>query len=104
MSLFSVVGSKLKQVFKMQPLDWCELMKGDKQGSGMAKLVFDTFKDAFPEFIQPCPYSGHYQKFNAVVNKKYFSFLPPTTLRVFFGLLINDRLMTRPSIDLELFD
>jgi hypothetical protein len=103
MSLFRLVDSKFNQIFKMPQFDWCELMNG-KKGFGLGKSLADTFREMLPELVQPCPYLGHYEKFNGKVSRQSFIFFPIGTYRLITESFVNGKLLVNTSLHYELHD
>ena len=99
-----MINSESRQIFKMPRVDWCEITNGDKNVKGMLRTLLDSIRESIPELIQPCPYSGHYEKLNVTVSRKSLVFFPSGTFRVDFKLFIDDKLVMKPSVNLQLFD
>lgn len=70
----------------------------------MMKTFVEVVKESMPELVQPCPYSGHYEKFNVTISRKTLVFFPPGTFRVELKLFIDDKLVMTPTIGIKLFD
>lgn len=82
MQLFIKRNGKFVQIFKTDPIDWCELTSATKSNKILVKIAILMVKKKIPEYFIPCPIKPMViEKLNLTLDTKSISLFLPGVYR-----------------------